>query len=80
MKELDSKQRAFVLYAAKVLKCSSPEELDKKLQNLSEDELNNLVQSFDQLYNENPYEQITQTDSGLILPAFDGKEFSRETG
>ena len=32
------------------------------------------------LYNENPYEQITQTDSGLILPAFDGKEFSRETG
>ena len=52
MKELDSKQRAFVLYAAKVLKCSSPEELDKKLQNLSEDELNNLVQSFDQLYNQ----------------------------
>lgn len=32
------------------------------------------------LYNENPYEQIIQTDSGLILPAFDGKEFSRETG
>lgn len=52
MKELDSKQRAFVLYAAKILKCSSPEELDKKLQNLSEDELNNLVQSFDQLYNQ----------------------------
>lgn len=52
MKKLDSKQRAFVLYAAKVLKCSSPEELDKKLQNLSEDELNNLVQSFDQLYNQ----------------------------
>lgn len=52
MKELDSKQRAFVLYAAKVLKCNSPEELDKKLQNLSEDELNNLVQSFDQLYNQ----------------------------
>ena len=52
MKELDSKQRAFVLYAAKVLKCSSPEELDKKLQGLSEDELNNLVQSFDQLYNQ----------------------------
>ena len=52
MKELDSKQRAFVLYAAKVLKCSSPEELDKKLQKLSEDELNNLVQSFDQLYNQ----------------------------
>ena len=52
MKELDSKQRAFVLYAAKVLKCSSPEELDRKLQGLSEDELNNLVQSFDQLYNQ----------------------------
>ena len=52
MKELDSKQRAFVLYAAKVLKCNSPEELDKKLQSLSEDELNNLVQSFDQLYNQ----------------------------
>lgn len=52
MKELDSKQRAFVLYAAKILKCSSPEELDKKLQGLSEDELNNLVQSFDQLYNQ----------------------------
>ena len=52
MKELDSKQRAFVLYAAKVLKCNSPEELDKKLQDLSEDELNNLVQSFDQLYNQ----------------------------
>ena len=52
MKELDSKQRAFVLYAAKVLKCNSPEELDKKLQGLSEDELNNLVQSFDQLYNQ----------------------------
>ena len=50
MKELDSKQRAFVLYAAKVLKCSSPEELDRKLQGLSEDELNNLVQSFDELY------------------------------
>lgn len=52
MKELDSKQRAFVLYAAKVLKCNNPEELDKKLQGLSEDELNNLVQSFDQLYNQ----------------------------
>ena len=52
MKELDSKQRAFVLYAAKILKCSSPEELDRKLQGLSEDELNNLVQSFDQLYNQ----------------------------
>ena len=52
MKELDSKQRAFVLYAAKALKCNSPEELDKKLQGLSEDELNNLVQSFDQLYNQ----------------------------
>ena len=52
MKELDSKQRAFVLYAAKVLKCNSPEELDKELQGLSEDELNNLVQSFDQLYNQ----------------------------
>ena len=52
MKELDSKQRAFVLYAAKVLTCNSPEELDTKLQNLSEDELNNLVQSFDQLYNQ----------------------------
>ena len=52
MKELDSKQRAFVLYAAKVLKCNSPEELEKKLQGLSEDELNNLVQSFDQLYNQ----------------------------
>ena len=43
MKELDSKQRAFVLYAAKVLKCNSPEELDKKLQGLSEDEFINLV-------------------------------------
>lgn len=32
------------------------------------------------LYSENPYEQIMQTESGLILPAFDGKEFSRETG
>lgn len=32
------------------------------------------------LYTENPYEQILQTDSGLILPAFDGKELSRETG
>lgn len=32
------------------------------------------------LYSENPYEQILQTDSGLILPAFDGKEFSRESG
>lgn len=32
------------------------------------------------LYTENPYEQILQTDSGLILPAFDGKEMSRETG
>ena len=52
MKELDSKQRAFVLYAAKILKCSSPEELDRKLQGLSEDELNNLIQSFDQLYNQ----------------------------
>lgn len=32
------------------------------------------------LYSENPYEQITQTDSGLIIPGFDGKEFSKETG
>lgn len=32
------------------------------------------------LYDENPYEQILQTDSGLILPAFDGLEMSRETG
>lgn len=32
------------------------------------------------LYTENPYEQILQTDSGLILPSFDGKELTRETG
>lgn len=32
------------------------------------------------LYSENPYEQIIQTDSGLILPGFDGREMSKETG
>lgn len=32
------------------------------------------------LYSENPYDQIIQTDSGLILPAFDGRELSKETG
>lgn len=32
------------------------------------------------LYTENPYEQIIQTDSGLILPSFDGRELTKETG
>ena len=67
MKELDSKQRAFVLYAAKVLKCSSPEELDRKLQGLSEDELNNLVQSFDQLYNQQMENNTIMTRLGSKL-------------
>lgn len=52
MKELDSKQRAFVLYAAKILRCKDGDELNKKIQALSTDELNQLTTSFDKIYNQ----------------------------
>lgn len=52
MKELDSKQRAFVLYAAKVLKCENGDKLNKKIQALSTDELNQLTTAFDKIYNQ----------------------------
>lgn len=52
MKELDSKQRAFVLYATKILRCKDGDELNKKIQALSTDELNQLTTSFDKIYNQ----------------------------
>lgn len=52
MKQLDSKQRAFVLYAAKVLEAKSSDELDSKIQELTPDELNQLTESFDTIYNQ----------------------------
>ena len=51
MKELNSKQRAFVLYAAKVLNCKD-DNINEKIQSLSQDELNQLVISFDEIYNQ----------------------------
>lgn len=50
MKELDSKQRAFVLYLSKVLKCKEGDELNEKIQELSQDQLNELSTSFNQIY------------------------------
>lgn len=52
MKELDSKQRAFVLYAAEILKCKDGDELNKKIQSLSTDDLNQLTTAFDKIYNQ----------------------------
>lgn len=50
MKELDSKQRAFVLYLSKVLKCKEGDELNRKIQELPQDKLNELSTSFNQIY------------------------------
>lgn len=52
MEELNSKQRAFVLYTAKVLKCNDGEKLNEKIQSLSQDELNQLATSFNEIYNQ----------------------------
>ena len=51
MKELNSKQRAFVLYTAKVLNCKD-DNINEKIQSLSQDELNQLVTSFNEIYNQ----------------------------
>lgn len=32
------------------------------------------------LYDKNPYEQIKLTESGIMIPAYDGMEFSKEEG
>lgn len=52
MKELDSKQRAFVIYASKVLEATNANELDNKIQALTQDELTTLTTSFDEIYNQ----------------------------
>lgn len=52
MKELDSKQRAFVIYAAKILNCKDGDDLNNKIQSLSSDQLNQLATSFDTIYNQ----------------------------
>lgn len=52
MKELDSKQRAFVIYASKVLEATDANELDTKIQALTQDELTTLTTSFDEIYNQ----------------------------
>ena len=51
MKELDSRQRAFVEYLAKALKANE-ENINEKIQSLSSDELNRLATSFNDIYNE----------------------------
>lgn len=51
MKELNSKQRAFVLYAAKVLNCKE-DNINEKIQSLSKDELDQLATSFNEIYNQ----------------------------
>lgn len=50
--ELDQKQKAFVLYAAKVLNATNASDLDSKIQSLSQDELKTLTTSFDDIYNQ----------------------------
>lgn len=66
MKELDSKQRAFVVYAAKLLKCDSGDELNDKIQSLSTDELNQLATSFDTIYNQ-------QMENGTVMARLGAK-------
>lgn len=66
MKELDSKQRAFVLYTAKVLKCNDGEKLNDKIQSLSKDELNQLVTSFNEIYNQ-------QMENGTLMAKLGAK-------
>ena len=66
MKELDSKQRAFVVYAAKLLKCNSGDELNDKIQSLSTDELNQLAISFDTIYNQ-------QMENGTVMARLGAK-------
>ena len=47
---MDEKQRAFASYAAEVLKAQSADELQNKLQNLSNEELDGLVTEFEQMW------------------------------
>lgn len=49
---LNEKQKAFVLYAAEVLDASNSEDLDNKLQELSQSDLQGLVTAFDEVYNQ----------------------------
>lgn len=51
MKELDSRQRAFVEYLAKALKANE-DNINEKIQSLSSDELNRLATSFNDSYNQ----------------------------
>lgn len=51
MNELNGKQKAFVVYAAEVLDASTGEDLDKKLQSISQDELTQLISTFEEVYN-----------------------------
>ena len=51
MKELDSRQRAFVEYLAKALKANE-DNINEKIQSLSSDELNKLATSFNDIYNQ----------------------------
>lgn len=49
--QLNEKHKAFILYAAEVLDASNSEDLDSKLQALSSDEIQQLMTSFDEIYN-----------------------------
>lgn len=51
MKELDSRQRAFVEYLAKTLKANE-DNINEKIQSLPTDELNKLATSFNDIYNQ----------------------------
>lgn len=55
--ELDSKQRVFILYLAKVLKCDESK-IDDKIQNLPQNTLNQLVESFNQIYQQEMNETV----------------------
>lgn len=48
---MDEKEKAFASYAAEVLKAQSADELQNKLQNLSNEELDGLVSEFEQMWN-----------------------------
>lgn len=67
MKELDSKQKAFALYLAEVLEAKGPKELDTKIQNLSQDELNQLTTSFDTIYEQQMDAQAILAKAGAKL-------------
>ena len=67
MKQLDQKQKAFVIYLAEVLEAKDSSDLDNKVQGLSQDELNQLTASFDTIYNQQMDEQTIIAQLGAKL-------------